>query len=208
MEDSPMDPFAPSPVRSVAVDVYTAAYRVSGQLATRFTRVTDIVNQHTGSHLAIEQATVSEYADPTATIGALRVLVTLEEVLFVVAAETDSATPRSEMRIPKRAVRAQIALPPFRLTGLVHVPQGSRPADGILNVSDRFMAMTEVTVASAERPELGRTAQAIAINRRLAHLILVTDDERPDQLLADVLDRNTAERWLQRGPDEGAAQEG
>jgi hypothetical protein len=46
------------------------------------------------------------------------------------------------------------------------------------------------------------------MNRRLAHLILVTDDERPDQLLADVLDRNTAERWLQRGPDEGAAQEG
>lgn len=207
MADYPMDPFAPSPVRSVAVDVYTAAYRVSGQLATRFTRVADIVNQHTGSHLAIEQATVSEYADPTATIGALQVLVTLEEVLFVIAAETDGPGPRPEMRIPKRAVRAQLALPPFRLTGLVHVAQGSRPVDGILNVSDRFMAMTEVTVVSGAHPELGRTAQAIAMHRHLAHLILVTDDERPDELLADVLDRDTAERWLQRGPDERAAQE-
>jgi len=207
MADYQVDPFAPSPVRSAAIDVYTAAYRVSGQLATRFSRVADIVNQVTASHLAIEQATVSEYADPTATIGALQVLVTLDEVLFVVAGESDAGT-RPEMRIPKRAVRAQFSLPPFRLTGNVHVPQGSRPMDGILNASDRFMAMTEVTVVSGAHPELGRTAQAIAMQRRLAHLILVTDDERPDELLAEVLGRDTAERWLQRGPGDTEPDEG
>jgi hypothetical protein len=202
-----MDPFAPSPVRSVAIDVYTDAYRVSGQMATRFGRVADIVNQLTSSHLVIEQATVSEYADPAATLGALQVLVTVDDVLFVIAGETDGAA-RPEMRIPKRAVRAQLALPPFRLTGMVHVPQGSRPIDGLLNVGDRFMAMTEVTIVSGAHPELGRTAQAVAVQRRLAHLILVTDDEHPDELLAEVLDRDTAERWLHRGPesDEGAGE--
>ena len=30
----------------------------------------------------------------------------------------------------------------------------------------------------------------------------MTDDERPDDLLADVLDHDTAERWLHRDPDE------
>jgi hypothetical protein len=200
MADFQIDPFAPSPVRSVSIDVYTAAYRVSGQMATRFSRVGDIVNQHTSSHLVIEQATVSEYADPNATLGALQVLVSLDEVLFVVAGTTDTSG-RPEMRIPKRAVRAQLALPPFRLTGAVHVPQGSRPMDGLLNASDRFLAMTEVTVVSGTHPELGRTAEAVAMQRRLAHLILVADDERPDDLLAEVLDRDTAERWLQRGPD-------
>jgi hypothetical protein len=196
-----MDPFAPSPARNVPIDVYTAAYRISGQMATRFTRVADIVNQQTSSHLVIEQATVSEYADPTATLGALQVLVTLDDVLFVMADATDPGA-RPDMRIPKRAIRAQLALPPFRLTGLVHVPQGSRPMDGILNASDRFMAMTEVTIMSGAHPELGRTAEAVALQRRLAQLILVTDDEHPDELLAEVLDRDTAERWLQRGPDE------
>jgi hypothetical protein len=202
MADYSMDPFAPSPVRSVPIDLYTSAYRVSGQLATRFNRVADIVNQVTSSHLAVEQATISEYVDPTATLGALQVLVSLDDVLFVIADQTD-ADARPEMRIPKRAVRAQLAVPPFRLTGSVHVTHGSRPVDGILNATDRFMAMTEVTVVSGAHPELGRTADAIAIHRRLAHLILVTDDERPDELLADVLDRDTAERWLQRGPEEG-----
>ncbi len=196
MTEYAADPFAPSPTRSVAVDVYTAAHRISGQLATRFSRIADIVNLVSSSHLVIEQATVSEFADPAATLGALQVMVSLDEVLFVVGGAGTDGAPRPEMRIPKRPVRAQLSLPPFRLTGAVHVPQGSRPIDGLLNASDRFLPMTEVTVVCGSHPELGRTADAVALQRRLADLILVTDDERPDELLAEVLDRDTAERWL------------
>jgi hypothetical protein len=196
MSNFGIDPFAPSPARSVPIDVYTSAYRVSGQMATRFTRVGDIVNQVTSTHLVVEQATITEYADPAASLGALQVLVSLDEVLFVIVGSTD-AEARPDMRIPKRPVRAQLAVPPFRLTGSVHVTHGSRPVDGILNAADRFMPMTQVTVISGAHPELGRTAEAVALQRRLAHLILVTDEERPDELLAEVLDRDTAERWLQ-----------
>src|SRR3990172_6913244 len=186
------DPFAVSATRSVAVDIYTSAYRISGQTVSRFVRVADIVNQIASTHLVIDDATV--------TISAQQVLVTLDEILFLLAAETDAAA-RPEMRIQKRAVRAQVGLPPFRLTGSVHVPQGSRPADGLLNVGERFLPMTEVTISSAVYPELGRTATAVAIQRQLAQVLLVTDDEQPDQLLADVLDAATAERWLK--PREG-----
>jgi hypothetical protein len=194
-------------IQQTPVDVYTAAYRVSGQVTTRFSRVADIVNQVTSTHLLVEQATVSEYADPTATLGALQVLVSLDEVLFVVGGEQETVA-RPEMRIPKRAVRAQLGVPPFRLTGSVHIPQGSRPVDGLLNAGDRFLPMTEVTVVCGAHPELGRTAQAVAIQRRLAHMILVTDDERPDELLAEVLDRDTAERWLSQARESDASQRG
>jgi hypothetical protein len=200
-----MDPFAPSPVKAVAVDVYTAAFRVSGQTSTRFERVSDIVNQITSTHLIVEEATVSEYADPAGTMSAPRLLVTMTEILFVIANTGAEGSARPEMRIPKRPVRAQVALPPFRLTGLVHVPPGSRPVDGLLNASDRFLPMTEVTVACGAYPELGRTAAAAAMQRSLAHLILVIDDERPDELLADVLDERTAERWLKPREPEGEA---
>jgi hypothetical protein len=198
------DPFAPSPVQAVRIDIYTDAYRVSGKTATRFSRVADIVNQASSSHLVVEEATISEYADATATVSAMQALVKLDEALLVIAGEGGDSG-RSDMRIPKRAVRAMVGIPPFRLTGSIHVPQGSRPADGILNAHDRFLPMTEVTVACGAHPELGRTASAVAFQRSRAHLILVTDDERPDQLLADVLDASTAERWLQktREPDQG-----
>lgn len=190
------DPFAaPSPAR-VQLDLYTAAYRVSGTVATRFSRVADVLNQAGGSHLALDHATVSEYDDPTATLGAQQVYVALEEVLFTIAATEGEARP--EMRIPKRPVKAQIAIPPFRLTGSIHVAQGSRPADGLLSAADRFLAMTDVTVSCASHPELGRSAPALAVQRRLAHVLLVADDERPDELLAEVLDEQTAKDWLAR----------
>ncbi|HEY7462963.1 MAG TPA: hypothetical protein VH987_00810 [Candidatus Limnocylindria bacterium] len=197
---SGFDPFAASSPEAVPIDVYTDAYRVSGKTATRFSRVADIVNQTSGSssHLAVAEATVSEYADATATVSAMQVLVDLDKVLLVIAAEAAEGAARTEMRIPKRAVRAQVGIPPFRITGTIHVPQGSRPVDGVLNASDRFMPMTEVTIACGAHPELGRTAAAVAFQRARSHIILVTDDELPDELLADVLDSATAERWLQQ----------
>jgi hypothetical protein len=197
------EPYGASAVQNVRIDVYLPAFRVSGQTATRFTRVADILNQLSSTHMVVEQATVSEYADPTATLGAHQVLVTVEQVLFVVAPDADIAV-RPEMRIPKRAVRAQLGLPPFRVTGLVHVPQGSRPVDGLLNAADRFLAMTDVTVTSGAYPELQRHVDAVAVQRARAQVLLVSDDERPDQLLADVLDQQTAESWLPKLSDKSA----
>jgi hypothetical protein len=188
------DPFAPVALARVGLDVYTAAYRVSGTVATRFSRVADILNQSAGSHLVLDHATISEYDDPTATLGAQEVYVALDEILFAIAATEGEARP--EMRIPKRPVKAQFAIPPFRLTGTVHIAQGSRPADGLLSATDRFLAMTEVTITAAPHPELGRSAPAVAVQRRRTQIVLVADDERPDELLAEVLDERTAKDWL------------
>ena len=190
---------AGNPARSVHVQLFTAAYRISGTMLTRFSRVTDIMNLQPTSHMVIEGATVTEYGDPAGGIPVPHVLVSIDELLFVVVAETD-AEARPEMRIAKRPVRAQVALPPFRLLGTVHVAQGSRPADGLLNVSDRFVPMTDVSVSSTAHPEISLTAPAVALQRAMAHVIVVEDDEQRDELLADVLDEKTAQRWLRPEP--------
>jgi hypothetical protein len=187
----------------VSVDVYTAAYRVSGVVRTRFTRVAEILNQLSGSHLTVEHATISEYADSMSTIGAPSALVAVDEILAMIATDLDGET-RGDMRIPKRPVRAQLSIPPLRLTGSIHVPVGSRPVDGLLNVPDRFMPMTDATLASGAYPELQRAAPVLALRRDRAHVLLVADDEHPDELLADVLDETTAEAWLRSGEETGA----
>jgi len=177
------------------VDLLTDAYRISGVMVTRFSRVTDILNQVTGSHLAIGQATISEHADPSATQSAPSVNVELSSILVLVAPELVSQA-NSEMRVPRRPVRAQLAIPPLRCTGTIHVAQGSRPLDGLLNLTDRFIAMTDVQIESGPYPQLTRTAEVVAVARSRAQLLLVVDDERPDELLADVLDHQTAQTWL------------
>jgi hypothetical protein len=182
-------------IQTVEVDLITDAYRISGTVQTRFGRVTDILNQLTSTHLLVERATISEHADPSATLSAPSVSVEIGSVLLL-AAPGLSGGSSSEMRIEKRAVKASLGLPPLRITGTIHVPMGSRPVDGLLNVTDRFLAMTDVTVTSGAHPELARSVEAVAVCRARAQILLVADDERPDELLADVLDQRTAEAWL------------
>lgn len=184
-----------SAARPVEVDLITGAYRISGTVQTRFGRVTDILNQLLGAHLTVEHATISEHADPNATLGAPSAIVEAASILLMTAPGL-TGEASADMRIPKRAVKAMLALPPIRVTGTVHVPIGGRPVDGLLNVTDRFLAMTDVTIVSGAYPELGRTVDAAAISRMSAQILLIADDERPDELLADVLDERTAEEWL------------
>ena len=61
--------------------------------------------------------------------------------------------------------------------------------------------MTDATIVSGTHPELKRDAEVIALRRDRAHVLLVADDENPEQLLADVLDERTAAAWL-RGREE------
>lgn len=189
-------------ISEVAVDVYTDSYRVSGIVKTPFTRVAEILNQLPSAHLPIERATVSEHGEDASSLGAPSALVAIDEILLMVAPALEGVG-RAEMRIEKRKVRALLAIPPFRITGMVHVPIGSRPVDGILMAHDRFLTMTEVTIASVTYPQLDRAAAAIAIRRDRAHVLLVVDDERPDQLLSDVLDEQTVERWLHAHDEDG-----
>ncbi|MGH2444792.1 MAG: hypothetical protein ACRDGD_01940 [Candidatus Limnocylindria bacterium] len=191
---------APGSMNEVAVDVYTSSYRVSGTVRTPFGRVSDMLNQLSGGHLTVEHATISEHGQASGALAAPSALVSLEEIL-VVAAPGLSGEARGEMRIQKRPVRAQLAMAPIRVTGIIHVPMGSRPVDGLLNVQDRFMPMTDVALESAHHPHLDRTCPIVAIRRDRAHILLVADDERPDELLAEVIDERTAEAWLRSGEE-------
>jgi hypothetical protein len=188
--------------REVEVDLMTDSYRISGIVETRFGRATDILNQQNSTHLAVSQATISEHADPTATASAPSALVAVSSILLLAAPNLTGAAS-AEMRIQKRPVRVELALPPLRVAGVMHIAPGSRPADGLLNMTDPFLTMTDATVTSAAHPALAHSAPAIAVRRDRAQVLLITDDEQADELLADVLDERTAEAWLRPGDAQG-----
>jgi hypothetical protein len=187
----------------VSVDVYTSAYRISGVLETRFTRVTEVLNQLTGAYLVVQRATFSEHGDPGPASSTPTAMVAVDEILVMVAQDLGSNESQSEMRIPKRPLLAHLALPPLRLTGTVYVARGSHPVDGLSSGNVRFIAMTGVSMSSAAYPELARVAPVAAVRRDLGHVLLVADEGNYDQLLADVLDEQTAERWLGDPPEAG-----
>ena len=169
--------------RAVNVEVYTDAYRVAGTVETRFSRVAEILNQLTGAHLAVERATLTEYSDPGGSRAAASGLVAVDSILVMIATGLDGGTS-AEMRVPKRPVRAELSLPPLRVTGRIHVAEGSRPIDGLLNMPDRFVAMTEASLTSGAYAELERTASVLAVRRDRAQVLLIADEEHPDEPLA------------------------
>ena len=163
-------------IQELEVELYTSAYRVAGRVHTPFRRVAEILNLLPGGHLAVESATVVEYAAPTAPRRVTSALVIVDEILVILAPDL-AGESSGEMRIRKRPVHAMLALPPLSLEGAIHVPEGSLPVDGLLNVPDRFLAMTDATLSSAAHPELERREPILALRRDRAHVIVVSERE-------------------------------
>jgi hypothetical protein len=161
-------------VEDVEVELFTAAYRVAGTIRTPFRRVAELLNQLPGAHLAIANATITEHGAPQAVQRATTALVTVDEVLVLVAPGLVGESS-AEMRIQKHPAHAVLSIPPLRLEGSIHVPIGSEPADGLLNVPDRFMPMTDVSLSSAIHPALDGSFPILALRRDRAHVIVVSE---------------------------------
>jgi hypothetical protein len=188
------DSFGPQITR-VQVELYTSGYRVRGEMSTRFRRVADILNLTGSTHLNVEQATVVEYSESaTATHSGSTVMVAVDAVLFGISTGVDdSANP--DLVVQKRPVRIDVALHPFWLTGTVHVPFGSQATD-VLNVADPFLALTDVAIASAAFPGFDRNAPILAVQRKVAEMLVVSDDAGPGSALEDLIPEEEARSWM------------
>ena len=166
-------------VQAVGVEIYTSAYRVAGTIHTPFRRVAEILNQLPSGHIAIDDASVTEYVS-AASARVASALVSVDEILVMVAAGL-AAEASAEMRIEKQPAWAVLSIPPLRLDGTVHVPVGSRAVDGLLNVADRFVPMTDVRLSSGAHPSLDREIPILAVRRDRAQVMVVTDGAPPRQ---------------------------
>lgn len=162
-------------VEPVTVEVYTTAYRITGTIHTPFRRVAEILNQLPSSHVTIEEASIVEHAAPGTPTRAGTAHVAVDEILVMVAPSL-AGQPRAEMRIQKAPAAAVLAMPPLRLAGTVHVPVGSRPIDGFVNIGERFVPMTGVQLTSAAHPDLDRQIPILAVRRDRAQVMVLADD--------------------------------
>ena len=180
-------------VEEVEVELLTAAYGITGTIRTPFRRVAEILNQLPGGHLTVEGATIIEHAVPSVRQGAASALVAVDEVIVIIAPGLVGEAS-AEMRILKDPAHAVLSIPPFRLEGTIHVPVESRPVDGLLNIPDRFLPMTDATLVSVAHPELDREVPILALRRDRAHVIVVGEpDDLPTRRAFDAAGSASAE---------------
>jgi hypothetical protein len=154
----------------VEVVLYTDALVTRGLVRTSQHRVTDILNHSDDAFLILEEVTVEELGHRGETTKAAYAQVNLDAVLFAVSNAQVPDMP--ELRTPKQAAEAIISVPPFKVTGSIHLlPTGGDLRHALVELTGRFLPVTEATYWSDPLGEARQQAVMVAINHHRAQIL-------------------------------------
>jgi len=159
----------PGDDQPVALTLYTDAYVVRGTIRTRQRRVTDILNHADQDFLVISDATIDEFGSRAQTVQAEFAQVNLGAVLFAVA--DTPVEPVPELRTPKVAEQAIITVPPFRITGRIHLLPERDLREALSELTGRFIPVTDAIYWSDTVNEPRSTAMMVAFNHARAQIL-------------------------------------
>ena len=154
----------------VELTLYTDALIARGSVRTRQHRVSDILNLSETAFLVLEEVTVTDLDGRSDPITADVAQINLDAVLFAVV-DTPVA-PSPELRSPKMQREAIISVPPFWITGTLHLLAGSSNLrEALTDLTGRFLPVTD---AEYRAPALGlppQTVLMVAVNHQRAHIL-------------------------------------
>jgi len=149
--------------------LYTDALIIRGLIRTRQHRITDILNSADEPYLVLEEVTTEEFGSRASAERADYAQVNLDAVLFAVSdTEVD---PVAELRTPKSAEKAIISIPPFKLSGSIHVLPGRDMREALQELQGKFLPLTDVTYWSDTVGEPRTSVHVVAFNHRRAQIM-------------------------------------
>jgi len=155
--------------QAVALTLYTDAFVIRGNLATRQRRITDMLNLADERFLVLSDVTSDEFGSRGESIRAEFAQINLASVLFAVA-ETP-VEPAPELRTPKIAEQAMISVPPFKVTGRIHLLPERSLRDALSELTGHFLPITDATYWSDTLGEARATAPLVAVNHERAQIL-------------------------------------
>ena len=155
--------------QSVALTLYTNAFLVHGSIDTRQRRVTDILNRADEPFIVLSDVTFDEFGSRGQPIHAEYAQINLASVLFVVSDEV--VPPLPELRTPKMAEQAIISVPPFKITGLIHLMPERSLREALSELHGQFVPVTDATYWSDTLNEARESAAMVAVNHGLAQIL-------------------------------------
>jgi hypothetical protein len=153
----------------VALTLYTDAFVVRGTIRTRQRRITDILNMADEPFLVVSNATIDEYGAHNIAVKTDFAQVNLASVLFAVSETT--LDPRPDLRTPKVPEMALISIPPFKITGRIHLMPERDLHEALSELTGLFIPVTDATYWSDTAGEARLTAPMIAFNHNRAQIL-------------------------------------
>lgn len=154
---------------TVSLTLYTDAFVIRGTLVTRQRRITDILNNAEDSFLVLGEVTSDEFGSRGDTIRADYAQINLASVLFAVAEAAVETPP--ELRTPKVQEQAMISVPPFKVTGHIHLMPEHNLREALTELTGRFLPVTQAAFWSDKLGEARQTAELVAVNHGRAQIL-------------------------------------
>ena len=156
-------------VTTLPLTLYTDAFVIRGNIRTRQRRITDVLNLADEPFVVVSDASIDEYGSKGIASRADYAQVNLGAVLFAVSDEAVDARP--DLRTPKIPEMAMISLPPFRITGRIHLMPERDLHEALSELTGAFIPVTEATYWSDTVGEARATTQLLAFNHSRAHIL-------------------------------------
>jgi hypothetical protein len=156
-------------IQQVRLTLYTDSFVVRGALTTRQRRVTDMLNLAEDRFLVLSDVSTDEFGPRGEHLRAEFAQVNLTSVLFAVVNEAVSPAP--ELRTPKMPEEALISIPPFKVTGQIHLMPERSLRDALSELTGHFLPVTNATYWSEGLGEARAQAELLAVNHERAQIL-------------------------------------
>lgn len=153
----------------VSMTLYTDAFVIQGTLRTRQRRLSDVLNFADDDFLVLSEVVFEGLGPRGERLTAPNAQVNLGAVLFAVASE--GVEPVPELRTPKVPETTLISIPPFSITGRIHLLPGRDVHSALQELHGRFLPVTDASFWSESLGEAARTAPMVAVNHARAQIL-------------------------------------
>ena len=155
--------------REVEVTLYTDAFVIRGRVQSTQRRLSDVLNFSDSDFLVVSEATFEALGDRSNVHRAPFAQVNLAAVLFAVA--DAPAEPAPELRQRKMPAPALISIPPYRVTGRIHLPPHDDLRSALVELGGRFVPVTDATFVAEQLGEPAQGAPMVAVNHSRAQIL-------------------------------------
>ncbi len=130
------------------IQLFTTHERVDGWMVAQGERITDLLNQRPALRVCI---------DPTADAW---VDIARDDLLIV----APPPLPPSPRRIHRQKHRVLASLGPYTVEGIAYLAPGAPLDPYLLRTRQRFMAMTNAIISTADDPDIGEPVSVAIVN--------------------------------------------
>ena len=156
-------------ILNVELTLYTDAFVIRGKIRTRQRRLTDVLNLADEPFLVVSEATTDEYGSAGIASRTDFAQVNLAAVLFAVAGGPIETRP--DLRTPKVPEIDLISIPPFKITGRIHLMPERDLHEALAELTGAFIPVTDATYWSDTVGEARLTAPMVAFNHSRAQIL-------------------------------------